>query len=109
MKWTDNHGMTEKGAWLLTILITFGLLIVISAFVTILSLGLLTVSFVSYRKYRKTKLFFVSCVFLVFLIKGMLLSIGLFFDDVAIFSTGIYGGFFDMIILILLFIATLKR
>lgn len=83
--------------------------IIISAFVTIFSLGLLAVSLASYRKYRNLKLLFVSIVFLVFLIKGILLSLSLFDFQVIELTTYTYNGFFDLIILILLFLATLKR
>lgn len=84
--------------------------IVISAFVTIFSLGLLVVSAASYRKYKNLKLLFVSLVFFVFLIKGLLLSIGLFYEEITgLINTSTYIGLFDLIILIMLFIATLKR
>ena len=83
--------------------------IVISAFITIFSLGLFAVSIASYRKYKNLKLLFVSFVFLVFLVRGLLLSLSLFNDDIAVFFSGTYVGLFDLIILILLFIATLKR
>ena len=83
--------------------------IIISAFVTIFSLGLLVVSLASYRKYKNLKLLFVSIVFLVLLLKGILFSIGLFVDDFVILNTPTYVGLFDLIVLILLFVATLKR
>ena len=83
--------------------------IIISAFVTIFSLGLLTISITSYRKYKNQKLLFVSIVFLVFLLKGILLSLGLYQEDIAALLTSSYAGIFDLIILILLFMVTLKR
>ncbi len=83
--------------------------IIISAFVTIFSVGLLAVSLASYKKYKNLKLLFVSLVFLIFLIKGILLSIGLFYDEILIVHSMPYSGLFDLIILLLLFIATLKR
>lgn len=83
--------------------------IVINAFITIFSLGLLSVSLASYRKYRNVKLFFVSMVFLVFFIKAVLLSLILFYGLIEPFSTVLHNCFFDLIILVLLFIATLKR
>ena len=81
--------------------------IIINARITIFSLGLLIVSILSYRKYKNVKLIFVSIVFLVFLIKGILLSLGLFYEEIAISSP--YNELFDLIIIILLFMATLKR
>ena len=83
--------------------------IIISAFVTIFSVGLLAISLASYRKYKNLKLLFVSLVFLIFLIKGVLISISLFTEEFAIINSMPYSGLFDLTILILLFIATLKR
>ena len=83
--------------------------IIISAFITIFSVGLLLVSLASYKKYKNLKLLFVSLVFLVLLIKGILLSIGLFFEDLTILNNITYNGLFDLVVLILLFVATLKR
>ena len=83
--------------------------IIISAFITIFSLGLLTISFASYRKYKNPKLLFVSLVFVVFLLKGILLSVSLFYENIGNFLSETYIGIFDLIVLILLFIATLKR
>lgn len=84
--------------------------IVISAFTTIFSLGLLLVSLASYKRYKNLKLIFASLVFLVFLIKGVILSTSLFYEELSsIISTSVYTGLFDLIILVLLFIATLRR
>ena len=83
--------------------------IVISAFVTIFALGLLIVSFASYRKYKNLKLLFVSGVFVVFLLKGLLMSFALFFKESSLLSSSIYAGLFDLMVLLLLFMATLKR
>jgi len=83
--------------------------IIISAFVTIFSFGLLVVSLASYRKYKNLKLLFISIVFLALLIKGILLSLSLFSDEIIMLNSVFYTGLFDLIILILLFMATLKR
>ena len=83
--------------------------IIISAFVTIFSVGLLAISLASYRKYKNLKLIFVSLVFLVFFIKGILLSLSLFQEEMIVINSSQFIGLFDLIILILLFIATLKR
>ena len=83
--------------------------IIISAFITIFSIGLLLISLASYKKYKNLKLLFVSLVFIVFLIKGILLSLGLFYEEIAAILTSTYSGLFDLAILVLLFIATLKR
>jgi len=71
--------------------------------------GLLVVSLSSYKKYKNPKLLFVSIVFLIFLIKGLLMSIGMFYTDISLLQTISRTGLFDLIVLILLFMATLKR
>ncbi|MCX6665931.1 MAG: hypothetical protein NT038_07750 [Euryarchaeota archaeon] len=84
--------------------------ICISACITIFSLGLLWISLASYRKYRNIKLLVVSLVFVVFFIRGILFSLSLFYKDmVGLISSGIVDGLIDLSILVLLFIATLKR
>jgi hypothetical protein len=83
--------------------------IIISAFITIFSVGLFVVSIASYKKYKNLKLLFVSLVFLIFLIKGILLSLALFEIEIFSLNSIFLIGIFDLIILILLFIATLKR
>ena len=83
--------------------------IILSGFVTIFSVGLLAVSLYSYSKHKTIKLLIISCVFLVFLIKGILLSLGLFYTNLGLPTASVSFTFFDVIILVLLFIATLKR
>jgi len=83
--------------------------IIIDAGITIFALGLFIVSLLSYRKYKNGKLLFVSLVFLIFLVKGILLSLSLFYSQFADIISNPYVGLFDLIILVLLFIATLKR
>ena len=86
--------------------------IILSAGITIFSLGLLVVSLMSYRKFRNTKLLFVSMVFFVFFIKGVLMSLQAFSLGVSgldVLLTGSYNGVLDLIVLVFLFVATLKR
>jgi hypothetical protein len=83
--------------------------IIINAGITIFSLGLLAISLASYKKYKNMKLLFIGIVFLVFLVKGILLSLEIFYSEIISISSSTYWGLFDLIILILLFIATLKR
>jgi len=86
--------------------------IIISSSVTIFSLGLLLVSLLSYKKFKNPKLLFISIVFIILLIKGVLFSLNLFYPEILFIDTllfSIYSGLFDLTILILLFIATLKR
>jgi len=83
--------------------------IIIDACITIFALGLLIVSLLSYRKYKNMKLLFVSLVFFVFLVKGIILSFSLFNEQLLGITSNPYIGLFDLVILVLLFIATLKR
>jgi hypothetical protein len=83
--------------------------IVLDAGITIFALGLLIVSLLSYRKYKNSKLLFVSFVFLIFFVKGIVLSVNLFNNQLADVISNPYFELFDLIILVLLFVATLKR
>jgi len=85
--------------------------IAISAFVTIFALGLLIVSLFSYRRHRNMKLLIISVVFLLFLMKGILLSIGLIYEDMvlSVLTSLVFIGAFDFIVLLLLFLATFRR
>ncbi len=84
----------------------------LSAGITIFSLGLLIISLISYKKYHNSKLLFVSFVFIILLIKGILFSLYLFFPEFSFVGTYIfsmYSGIFDLAILLLLFFSTVKR
>ena len=81
--------------------------IIISAFITVLSIGLLTISIFSYLKRKNMKLFLVSMVFLIFLSKGLLFTINVFFTEIP--DLLIYFGILDVVILVIFFISTLKR
>ena len=83
--------------------------LIINAGITVFSLGLLLVSILSYRRYRNNKLLFVSFVFMIFFIKGVILSLGLFSQPLTEMISNPYFGLLDLIILVFLFIATLKR
>jgi len=82
--------------------------IILAAFVTIFSIGLLIVSFSSYRKYKNTKLLFVSLVFVMFFIKGILMSASVFGYSIP-WDWILISSIIDVLILGFLFIATLKR
>ena len=84
-------------------------LLVISAAISICSLVLLLTAVLSYQKYKNKKLRFVVLVFLFFLIRGLLLSIGLFYEPLAPIATSYYTWLIDLVILNLLYLASLKR
>jgi hypothetical protein len=83
--------------------------IIISPFLIVFSLGMLVTSIASYLRSKNIKLIFVSLVFLIFLIKGIVMAFALFFQELTVMTSISYFGILDLVVLILLFIATLKR
>ena len=83
--------------------------VIFSGIVTVFSLGLLAVSLFSFWKYKNIKLLVISIVFIIFFIKGILLSLGLFYTDMGLPTASPSFVLFDVIVLVLLFSATLKR
>ena len=81
--------------------------ILLSAGITTFSLGLLIISLVSYFKYKNQKLLFVSIAFFIFLVKGIIVSTTVFFEEFT--ATMFFLEVLDLVILVLLFVATLKR
>jgi hypothetical protein len=81
----------------------------ITASITMLAFGLFTLSVVNYYKRRNSRLLFLSVVFLVFLIKEVLISFRLFDYRVPIVDTTLNLWLFDILILVLLYIGTIKR
>lgn len=82
---------------------------VIYGFLTIFSFGLWIISLLSYRKSKNKKILFVSIVFLLFLLKGVLLSLSIFLIDLQEFLSITFFAVFDLLILLLLFVAVLKK
>ncbi|MFH1100947.1 MAG: hypothetical protein V1726_02780 [Methanobacteriota archaeon] len=83
--------------------------IIINACITVFSLGLFFVSLLSYIHSKNKKLLFVSGAFFLFFIKGLVLSISLFIDTIVVLQPTLYLEFFDLIIILILFMTTLKR
>jgi len=83
--------------------------IILSSSITIIALGMLIVSLLSYRKSKNVKLLFVSSAFIIFFIKGVIQSLSLFCQEIAMLDSNVYMKSLDLIILIFLFVATLKR
>jgi len=82
---------------------------VIYGFLTIFSFGLWIISILSYRKSKNKKILFVSIVFLLFLLKGVLLSLSIFLIDLQEFLSITFFAVLDLLILFLLFVAVLKK
>ena len=83
--------------------------IIVSAAITIVACILGIVSLHSYKTYRNTKLLFVLSVFAFFIVKGVLLSLSLFYHQFTEISSSYYFLMIDLIILTLLYLAALKR
>jgi len=85
-------------------------IIIIIALITILSLVLMLVTFLSYSKFKNKKLLFVGCVFLFFFLRSLLLSFSIFIKEIETFTNSGYIWLFDLIILVLLYAAySVKR
>ena len=75
----------------------------------IFSFGLFIVSLLSYKNSKNKKIFFVSIILFVFFIKFILLSTSIFYPRLEnILSIGILSVF-DLIMLVLLFLAILIK
>lgn len=83
--------------------------LIISGIIIVFSLGLTVISILSYKKYRNPKLLFVSIVFILFFIKGIISVLSIFTEIVPKYDMFTYSGFIDLAVLILLYLATLKR
>jgi len=83
--------------------------ILINSFVTMFSLSLLIISLISYHKHKKPKLALLIFVFIIFSIKSILFSLSLFYTDFSVLTSDSYFRLFDLVILLLLFMAALKR
>ena len=84
-------------------------LILLSAGITIFSLNLLIVSLFSYKKYRNTKLLFISVVFLLFFLRGIIFSADAILGKTMDLVSLVYLLVFDLAILVLLYLTSLKR
>ena len=82
---------------------------ILFGFLTVFSFGLLIISICSYRKSRNKKLIFVNFVFLIFLLKGVLLSLSIFIEEIYDAVSIQWLALIDLLIICLLFISVLKK
>lgn len=75
---------------------------------TVLSLVLLLVSFIAYRRSKNSKMLVLCGAFLLFFAKGVLLSLVLFLDFLGMFELLLIGTGIDTLALILLYASTLR-
>lgn len=83
--------------------------IIIGAAISINALILVVTSLLSYKKYGNVKLLFIFTAFMFFLIRGILFSLGLFYEFFEVFTTTYYLLIFDILILNVLYFSALKR
>ena len=84
-------------------------LIILSPFLIVFSIGMLITSVVSYHRSHNPKLVFISIVFLIFLIRALILAFSLIYIELMGFTSFFSIGLLDLLILLLLFLATIKR
>ena len=77
--------------------------------IIVISFGLLLLSLLAYRTNKSLKMLFISFVFLVFFTKVLLYNISLYITDINLFDSMINIWLFDLIILVLLYVASMKR
>jgi hypothetical protein len=81
--------------------------LVFAAFTTI-SVVLLTVSVLAYRRSRSRKMLVLSGVFLLFLIKGTLISLALFTEVMGLYELIVVGSGIDTLALLTLYLSTMR-
>ena len=82
---------------------------VVYGFLFVFSIGLLVISFLSYKNSKNVKLIFISGIFFILAIKALTLSLSLFINLPSFILSIPFLSIFDFLIIMLLFIATLKR
>lgn len=83
--------------------------VILYALLVIISLVLLILSVLSYWKYEKRRTLFISMILFLFFLRSILLSLGLFYEQIAAFTSSIYIWVFDLIILAFFYIMSLKK
>lgn len=77
--------------------------------ITVISFTLLVLSLLAYKKSKSIKMLFISFVFLVFFAKIILYNVSLYVTEINIFDSITNIWIFDLIVLLLLYIASMKR
>ena len=79
------------------------------AWMTVFSATLFFISLVSYSRTRSGRLVLVAMAFLMFCLKGVALSIGLYRPDILQVTTELPSLLFDVLILLILYFATVRE
>jgi hypothetical protein len=78
------------------------------AWVTVFSLALFVIGYLSYRRTGNPKLLAVSTAFLLYFIKGVVMALGLYFPDIVTITTQLPTILLDVLILLTLYYATVR-
>lgn len=81
---------------------------VLIAWITVFAFVLLIVSIIAYKRVRHLRLLFVSAAFVLFFIKGVLLTLSLAYREIEIAYSSL-AIIIDLLILLFLAISILKR
>jgi hypothetical protein len=79
------------------------------AWMTVFSVTLFIISLISYVRTRSGRIVLVSLAFLMFSVKGAVLSIGLYRPDLLRVSSDLPSLLFDVLILLILYFATVRE
>jgi hypothetical protein len=79
------------------------------AWMTVFSATLFFISLVSYVRTRSGRIVLVALAFLMFSLKGIALSIGLYWPELLHVTTELPSLLFDVLILLILFFATVRE
>ncbi len=82
---------------------------VLIAWMTVFSVTLLLISVISYLRTRNRRLGLVSLAFLMFFAKGVALTVGLYWPSVWNVTADMPSLLFDVLILLILFYATVRE
>jgi hypothetical protein len=79
------------------------------AIITVLSILLLAISLIAYRRERTWRLLIISIVFGIFLIKGLILTLAIFTNDFDDYASGVdFLLVIDVVILLFLFFSMIS-
>jgi hypothetical protein len=79
------------------------------AWMTVFSATLFIISLISYVRTRSGRILLVGIAFLMFCLKGIALSIGLYRPDVLQVTTDLPSLLFDVLILLILYFAAVRE
>lgn len=76
--------------------------------ILVLSITLAILAIMAFRRNQQVKMLVLAVFFTIFLMKGLLVSLDIFYDYFSLYWLFTLGGFMDAFALLLLYLATLK-